>query len=251
MKGSCRFRSQLGASPWLVPRGHLALLHSPHISVLPRPYFLRRPTVRSCISLLGCGEQRAGERLSHPWSPAQVEVSAAASTVALGGWEEEEAEQKGACWSCGGRWGQPLPQHCYLGPQRRSAPRRPAPSRFEAAGAAGTGEEAAALGASARSAGRERGPRVSVSRAVEAGAIVARGHRELATPRLGRARGGDQTGPGAGRRVSAAFEPRWEGWGGMSSLHTHPGDLAAARPGPQRRATGQDAQVWTRVRRMS
>lgn len=60
VRGSCRFGSQLGASPLLVPRRHLALLHSPHISVLRRPYFLRRPTVRSCTSPFGCGEHQPG-----------------------------------------------------------------------------------------------------------------------------------------------------------------------------------------------
>lgn len=95
VEGSCRFGSQLGASPLLVPR-HLALRQGPHISVP------RRPTSRGARppgsgAAFGGGEQRAGSWLPGPRGPAQVKVSAAARTPAWAEWEGEGAEQEGAC----------------------------------------------------------------------------------------------------------------------------------------------------------
>lgn len=71
---------------------------------------------------------------------------------------------------------------------------------------------------------------MSVSCAAEAGAPTARGHREPETPRLQRGGAEISLDPGLRRRVSAAFEPYWEGWGGLSSLHTDPGDFGGFVP---------------------
>lgn len=75
-----------------------------------------------------------------------------------------------------------------------------------------------------------------MSRAAEAEAIAALGHPELATPRIRGSGAEISQDPGLGSRASAAFEPPWEGWGGLSSLHIRQVTVAAALPGPQRTA---------------
>lgn len=65
--------------PLLVTRGHLALLHT-RTSLFP--------ATPPSLGASGCGEQRAVQRLPGPRGPGKVKVSAAAPTLALGGWEE-------------------------------------------------------------------------------------------------------------------------------------------------------------------
>lgn len=204
-RGGCRrgsFVEPLASSepacrlPWLVPRGHLALLPSPYTSLSPAtaPTFLGgRPA-----PAFRCWKLPAGWRLPGLRGPAQVKVSAAAPMLALKGGREEGLSWKGRAALCSWRWEQPGLQHCYLRQRPRPAPRRPAPSRPRAALTAVTQEEATALGdrgrRGERSARWERRPRVSESHG-PGRAIAAQGHPGTEPPRLRRAGGGDPSGP--------------------------------------------------------
>lgn len=125
---------------------------------------------------------------------------------------------------------QPRSQHCYLRQQPRRAPpsaalppRGPGRRGCSDPGRGGSTEsEERAQGA--------RGPGVSVTRAAEAEALAALGHRELPTPRIRRASGGDQPGPGAGEpslgRLRASL-----GRLGRFELPPHPpGDCGGCTP---------------------
>lgn len=129
-RGGCRrgsFVEPLAGSepacrlPWLVPRGHLALLHSPYISVSRRrPYFPRWPP-RSSLQVLAAACRVAAPR---PPGPRAGEGERRSADVGAQGREGGRAELERACCplqlALGAAWS------AALLPEAAAAP-RPAP----------------------------------------------------------------------------------------------------------------------------
>lgn len=142
----------------------------------------------------GCSEQRVGWRLPNLQRPprprAGVGEGLRASGGAVGG--RKGPSRKGRAGLAAGA-GISL---SALLPEAAAAPRPAPPCPLAVRGCRGCSDLGTGDGAGSER--REQGPRVSVSRAAEADTIAARGHPEPATPRLGRARGGNQPGPRAG-----------------------------------------------------
>lgn len=200
VEGSCRFKSQLGTSPFLLPQGHLALVHSPYISVPAAPISLGgQPS--GPAPAFGCSEQRVGWRLPNLQPPprprAGVGEGRRASRGAVGG--RKGPSRKGRAGLAAGAGISLL----ALLPEAAAAPRPAPPCPLAVRGCRGCSDLGTGDGAGSER--REQGPRVSVSRAAEADTIAAQGHQEPATPRLGRSRGGNQPGPGAGAPSLGCF----------------------------------------------
>lgn len=109
-------------------------------------------------------------------------------------------------------------------PEAAAAPRPALPCPLAVRGCRGCSDLGSGDGAGSEH--RERGPRVSVSRAAEAVAIAAWGHPEPATLRLGRARGENQPGPRAGAPSLGCLRASLRRLGRFEPLHTHLGDFS-------------------------
>lgn len=211
--------------PLPVPRGHLAVLPRPPPPVLPSAAG-RGPRASLRVRGAACGLEAP-----RPRGPAQVKVSAAGPPWAL---EGEGAEQDRACCPWRRARGAARLQHCYLRRPPRPAPRRPAPSRSQAAAVAETRAEAAALAdrgqRGARNEERARGAPAAVS-----ASCLAEAGRSLP--------GSAGSGGGGGTtraRVRLRVSP-----GSARSVRTRRGTLAASVPRPQR--LGPDARSRGRL----